>query len=309
MKSSGYSLLFYNSGVYVWSMKKFIFTICLFLVVAGCGPRWIYPHLGWLIPFYVDDYISLNREQSSSLEKRLLRVLDWHCRTQLPVYAQSLRESAKDLEDPRHPISYERLQHYVNQFIAYWRELLIQIGPEMADILATASDEQLAELFQNIEKRNKKFKSDYVDIPLESLKEKRKERITKDIEQGISRLTAEQKQAVSDWSDQITPLAADGLRYRESVLTEFKNLLTKRRHAPDFKEAFVALLVNFDQMRTRDYQQKIDFNTDLTLKLFIRIDRSLNNTQRTYLLKRIRSMAADFDKLSCDPAWINPSVE
>jgi hypothetical protein len=285
-------------------MKKFIFTICLLLVAAGCGPRWIYPQLGWLIPFYVDDYISLSREQSSSLEKRLLRVLDWHCRTQLPVYAQSLRDLAKDLEDPRHPIRYERLQYYANQFIAHWRELSKQIGPEMADILTTASDEQLAELFQNIDKRNKKFKSTYVDIPLESLAEKRKERLTKDIKQGISRLTAEQKQAVSDWSDQITPLAADGLRYRERVLTEFQNLLTKRRQAPDFKKTFVALLVNFDQMRTREYQQKIDFNTDLTLQLFIKIDRSLNTTQRTYLLKRIGSMAADFDKLSCDPVRI-----
>ena len=148
-------------------MKKIISTICLLLVLAGCGPRWIYPHLGWLIPFYVDDYISLNREQNSSLEKRLLRVLDWHCRTQLPVYAQSLRELAKDLEDPRHPISYERLQSYANQFIAHWRELSRQIGPEMADILATASDEQIAELVQNIDKRNKKFKTNYVDIPLE----------------------------------------------------------------------------------------------------------------------------------------------
>jgi hypothetical protein len=212
---------------------------------------------------------------------------------------------AKDLEDPRRPISYERLQYYVNQFIAHWRDLSKQIGPEMADILATASDEQLAELFQNIEKKNKKFKSDYVDIPLEKQAEKRKERITKDIKKGISRLTAEQKQAVSDWSDQITPLAADGLMYRERVLTEFRNLLTKRRQEPNFKQAFVALLVNFDQLRTRDYQQKIDFNTDLTLKLFIKIDRSLTATQRTYLLKRIRSMAADFDKLSCDPVQVN----
>jgi hypothetical protein len=285
-------------------MKKFVFTICLLLVVAGCGPRLIYPHLGWLIPFYVDDYISLNREQSSSLEKRLLRVLDWHCRTQLPAYAQSLRELAKDLEDPRLPISYERLQSYANQFISHWRELSKQIGPEMADILATASDEQLAELFQNVEKRNKKFKSNYVDIPLENLEEKRKERITKDIKQVISRLTAEQQQAISDWSDQIKPLAADGLVYRESVLREFQDLLTERRHAPDFKEAFTALLVNFDQMRTREYQHKIDFNTDLTLKLFIKIDRSLNTTQRAYLLKRIDSMAADFDKLSCDPVQV-----
>ena len=151
-----------------------------------------------------------------------------------PVRCRS--EHAKDLEDPRHPISYERLQYYANQSIAHWRELSKQIGPEMADILATASDEQLAELFQNIDKRNEKFKSNYVDIPLESLAEKRKERLTKDIKQGISRLTAEQKQAVSDWSDQITPLEADGLRYRERVLTEFQNLLTKRRQAPDFKE-------------------------------------------------------------------------
>lgn len=285
-------------------MKKFIFTICLLLVATGCGPRLIYPHLGWLIPFYVDNYISLNRQQSSALEKRLLRVLDWHCRTQLTVYARSLRELAKDLEDPHHPIRYERLQYYANQFIAHWRELSKQIGPEMADILATASDEQLAELFQNIEKRNKKFKSNYVDIPLENLAEKRKKRITKDIKKGISRLTAEQKQAVSDWSDQIIPLAADGLMYREKVLTEFRNLLTTRRQAPDFKEAFVALLVNFDQLRTREYQQKIDFNTDVTLKLFVKIDRSLDTTQRTYLLKRIGSLAADFDKLSCDPVQI-----
>jgi len=287
-------------------MKKLISTICLLLVVSGCGPGLIYPHLDWLIPFYVDDYISLNREQSSLLEKRLLRVLDWHCRTQLPVYAQSLRELAKDLEDPRQPISDERLQYYSHQFITHWRELSKQIGPEMADILATASDEQLLELFDNIEKRNTKFKSKYVDIPLEELEEKRKKRMAKDLKQWISRLTPEQKQAVSDWSDQIKPLAADGLRNRETVLTEFQNLLRKRRHDPDFKEAFVALLVNLDQMRTPDFQKKIDYNTDVTFKLIMKIDRSLNNTQRAYLLKHINTLAADFEKLSCDPVRIKP---
>ena len=288
-------------------MKKLIFSFCLLLLVSGCGPRLIYPHLHWLIPFYVDDYISLNREQSSLLEKRLLRVLDWHCRTQLPVYAQSLRELAKDLADPHQPVSYERLQDYSNKFISHWRELSKQIGPEMADILATASDEQLAEMFQNIEKRNHKFKSEYVDIPLAELEKKRKKRLTKDIEYWISRLKPEQKQAVSDWSDQIKPLAADGLRYRERILTEFQNLLVKRRHGPDFKEALVALLVNFDHMRAPDYQQKIDYNTDLTFKLLMKIDRSLTRTQRAYLLKRIGSLAADFEKLSCDPVRIKPA--
>jgi hypothetical protein len=287
-------------------MIKLIFSFCLLLVVSGCGPKLLYPHLNWLIPFYVDDYISLNREQSSLLEERLARVLDWHCRTQLPAYARSLEELTKDLKDPLYPLSYERLQYYSNQLTIHWRELSKKIGPQMADILATASDEQLAEMFQNLEKRNNKYKSEYVDIPLNELEKKRKKRLAKDLKQWISRLTPEQKQAVSDWSAQIKPLATDGLRYRESILTEFNNLLAKRRHDPNFKEAFVALLVNFDQMRALDYQKKIDYNTEVIFKLLIKIDRSLNPTQRAYLLKRIDSLAADFEKLSCDPALIKP---
>ena len=90
-------------------------------------------------------------------------------------------------------------------------------------------------------------------------------------------------------------------------MAEFKNLLAKRRQDPNFKEAFVALLINFDHMRAPDYQKKIDYNTEVTFKLLMKIDRSLNPTQRAYLLKRIGSMASDFEKLSCDPVRIKPS--
>ena len=287
-------------------MKKLIFPICLLLVVTGCGPRLIYPHLDWLIPFYVDDYISLNHEQSSLLEKRLLQVLDWHCRTQLPAYAQSLRELAKDLENPRRPVSHKKLEYYSNQFMTHWRELSKKIGPEVADILATASDEQIAELLQNIEKRNNEFKSEYVDIPLEKLEKKRKERIAKDLTHWISRLKPEQKQVVSEWSDQIMPIASDGLRYREGVLTEFQNLFTRRKQHSHFKAAFVSLMNNLDHLRSADYQQKIDYNTDLTFKLLMKIEQSFSTTQRAYLLQQIDSLAADFDKLSCDPVQIRP---
>ena len=74
----------------------------------------------------------------------------------------------------------------------------------------------------------------------------------------------------------------------------------------EIKESFVALLINFDQMRAPDYQKKIDYNTEATFRLLMKIDRSLNPTQRAYLLKRIDSLAADFEKLSCDPALIKP---
>ena len=286
-------------------MKNFIISLCLLFLLTGCGPRLVYPHLDWLIPFYVDDYISLNREQGSMLEKRLLQVLDWHCRTQLPAYAQSLRELAKDLDNPSQPLSYQTFEYYSDQFMAHWRELSKNIGPEMADILATASDEQIAELFRNLERRIIEYKSEYVDISSEQLEKKRKARMAKDLSHWVSRLKPEQTQLVSDWSDQILPIAADGLKFREAALTEFQNLIAKQRQHPHFKAVFVSLLNNLDQLRAPEYQRKIDYNTDLTFKLLMKIEQTLSTTQRTYLLQKIFSLAADFDKLSCDPVQIN----
>jgi hypothetical protein len=290
-------------------MKNIIISICLLFLLTGCGPRLVYPHLDWLIPFYVNDYISLNREQDSMLEKRLLQVLDWHCRTQLPAYAQSLRALAQDLDNPSQPFSYQKFEYYSDQFLAHWRELLKNIGPELADILATASDEQIAELFRNLERRIIEYKSEYVDISLEKLEKKRKARMAKDLGHWVSRLKKEQTQMASDWSDQILPMAADGLSFREAALTEFQNLFAGRRQNPHFKVTFVSLLDNLDQLRAPEYQQKIDYNTDLTFKLLMGIERSLSTTQRKYLLQKIFSLAADFDKLSCDPVQIKPEQE
>ena len=41
----------------------------------------------------------------------------------------------------------------------------------------------------------------------------------------------------------------------------------------------------------------------------MKIDGSLNPTQQAYLLKRIESLAADLEKLSCDPVRIQPKQD
>ena len=289
-------------------MKRHILTILLMIGVSGCGLRMTYPNLDWLIPWYVDDYITLNQEQRRLLEERLIPALDWHCHTQLPAYSQMLKNLAYDLNDPRQPLSVERLHTYADQLEILWRAIKGQIGPEVADILATASDEQLAELFENVEQRNNTFKAEYVDIPLDQLEKKRRKKMIKRLNRWFSETTPVQKQAVVDWSAEIRPLAADGLDHRQHVTVELKNLLT-RRGDPDFKDAFVDLLVNIDQRRSAHYQNNIDVNTDLTLMLLAKIERSLTPTQRSYLRGRINAFSADFDKLNCDPATARLSTQ
>jgi len=289
-------------------MKRHILIILFLFGITGCGLRMTYPNLDRLISWYVDDYITLNQEQSSILDKRLMRALEWHCRTQLPVYIKTLKDLANDLEDPRLPLSVERLNLHADQLKRFWRAIKIQIGPEIADILATASSEQIAELFENVELRNNAFKAEYVDIPLGRLEQKRSKKMIKRINRWFSEITPAQKQAVVDWSAEISPLATDGWDHRQRLTVELRSLLT-RREEPGFKDAFVDLLVNIDQRRTPDYQNKIDGNTDLTFMLLVKTVRSLTPTQRSYLRGRIDTLAADFEKLNCNPATAHLSTQ
>lgn len=282
-------------------MKKFVLLSSFVIVLTGCGPRLIYPHLEWLIPWYVSDYISLDDTQKNMLQKRLLKQLDWHCRTQLPAYAESLRAIGRDFADAEQPINYAKIQFHINKLMELYKGLLKQIGPDIHAILITASDAQIAELFDNLKKQNQEFKAEYVNLPIPQLNENRQKRSIKRLKYWISNLTAGQKEAISAWSSQLVPTSKDWLQNREILQTEARRLLSQRGSSPELSATLLELIVNSDQMRTAAYQAKIDANIDMTIQFIIRLDRLITPQQRSYLLKRIESLAADFDKLSCDP--------
>jgi len=285
-------------------MIKRIAIFLIAVVLMSCGPRLVYPHLDWLIPWYLSDYISLDSDQKSMLGDRLSKLLDWHCRTQLPAYATTLRELRQDLARHSGQLNPAMLQAYSARLTVLWKELLQQIGPDITAILATATDAQIDELFVNLEKQNQKFKKEYVDLPPDELVQNRAERMVKRAKYLISKLNAEQKQAVTDWSSQLTPIAEDWLQNRRVVQAEARRLIASRHTDPGFKAAMQEFIINPEHMRSADYQRKIDINTTVTINFLVKLDRLLTTEQRSYLLDRLDSLAADFDALarSCNPA-------
>jgi len=282
-------------------MKKYFAAIVLSAAMVSCGPRFIYPHLDWLIPWYVSDYISLDSRQKNMFEERLLKQLDWHCRTQLATYAAFLRAIGRDLQNDAQPVEYSKIQAYNHKLQQLWKGLLQQIGPDITDILLTASDAQIAELFGNLAKQNQKFKEQYVDRKAGELNINRQKRMLERLSYWVSNVTEEQKAAVSAWSAQLVPIAEDWLRNRELIQTEAHRLLARANTDPESRLSLQELIIYPEHLRPSAYQKKIDINTDLTIRLIMRLDRLLTPEQRAYRQKRIESLAADFDRLSCDP--------
>lgn len=269
-------------------------------MLAGCGPRWYYPNLDWLIPWYVDDYISLDRGQKSALGERLDRVLDWHCRTQLSEYAGFLRAIRQEID--RGSLTAERLAAYQDRLDDYWKVLMARIGPDIVPILASASDTQIRELFENLERGNRELEETFVDPPADEILRNRQKRMEKRLRYWLSDLTESQRAAVADWSGQLLPISADWIENRRKIQGEFRRLLEQRRQSTRFETDFMALLTNPESVRSEVYRYKVEFNTERTLTLLARLITSLTADQRAHLSDRLESLAEDFESLRCGPA-------
>jgi hypothetical protein len=283
-------------------MKKIPVLLILLVLLSACGPRLYYPSLDWLIPWYVNDYISLGPGQSSRLKERLARQLDWHCRTQLPEYAEFIRDIRREVDDSGRPVTVERLDAYKIRLTQYWNALILRISPDIADILFSATDEQVDELFENLENKTREIESEFVAPPPQKIIHKRQKRMQKRLSYWLGGLTESQFQAVTEWSLQIEPIAADRVANRRQVQAAWRYLLESRTNRDEIQAALIGLLTNSEESRTENYQRKIDVNTQRTLELVSQLLETLTPKQRNHLSKRLESLAADFDQLSCDPA-------
>jgi 2-succinyl-5-enolpyruvyl-6-hydroxy-3-cyclohexene-1-carboxylate synthase len=249
----------------------------------------------------VDDYITLDRHQINDVSSRLSFQLDWHCRTQLSQYAEFLRLIQQDVNNGDQPLTVERLRYYNQHLARYWNNLILRIGPDIVDILASTADQQIAELFENLEKNNREKEKKYVKLPPEKIVRNRQYRMHKRLRYWFSNLTESQKLAVAEWSQGLEPIAADWIAHRRQVQNKARHLLVDRRRSVDFASEFLEFITNTENLRNMTYQQKIDINTDKTLGLLANLLKKLTDQQKAHFSNRLQTLVADLDHLSCDP--------
>jgi hypothetical protein len=282
-------------------MKRFrlfphsIFIIGLLLALSACGIRFTYNRLDWIIPWYLDDYIELSDEQNSLFERQLATHLRWHRNTQLPEYSQQLRQVSAELQDG---LTLAELDAMTERFRTIWQTLVTQLTPDIANLLATASDAQIRELFDNIELRNEKYRRKYVDLPEDELREKRAERVSERIEDWLGQITPAQQKAVNEWSRRFEATADLTLEYRKEWQARARTLLQRRREPDYFRTALQELLLHPEQSQSAPLQQAREHNLALFLDLILQIDKLMSSGQRRYLSNKIMTMAKDFEQLT-----------
>ena len=275
----------------------------LLLPLAACsGVKFAYHQLDWFVPRYVERYVELDDAQSELLKVQTAELLKWHCGTQLTSYAASLREMNADFQNG--PVSRTRLATHQVEMFRYWQALAEQAAPSIVTLLATATDEQRAELFANFERANDKFQAEYVDRPEAARRKAATKAMRERLEDWIGELTIAQRQAVATWSETLELSGSERLQFRRHWQAELRHALDRRDDRVRFAATVQDLLTRPERYWSVDYTQKNARAREQALALIAEIGATLEPAQRQHLATRVNRWAGDFEQLACAPPQI-----
>ena len=103
---------------------KFCLIVLGCLLISSCSLRWSYNFLDWLVAWEVDEYVSLDPQQKKQLNNNVAQFHQWHRQTQLPLYAEFLKQLESQLLDQK--VDSSSLMQSFNQARKFWQDSLVQ---------------------------------------------------------------------------------------------------------------------------------------------------------------------------------------
>ncbi len=277
--------------------------VVLLSTISACTFSFTYRQLDWLIPWHISDYISFDNEQRSELEQRLVRKLEWHCRTQLDAYANWFRE----MHDEPLPFTREDLERHYQRSLAFWRVLMKKLTPDITALLLTASDAQVEELLSNMEQRNRELEKRYVTASWKKILQRRVERMEEILQRWIGPLTDSQQQALERWSQNLGQSGEAWMESRRRWQQALEQAFALRAEPEQFATRMHTLFVEPRELWSDSYRKEYARLRELTMAMLMEIAANETPEQERHFREQLISWAEDFESLSCSPremaAW------
>lgn len=274
---------------------RFSLVVLSSLLLTGCGVRFVYNQLDWLIPWYLDDYVELERDQETLFEERLQSYLAWHRTDQLPRYSAFLHQVADRAEKG---LTHDDIALIEDQTEQFAQALMDRMLNDLIDLLETASDEQIEQLFRRLEKDNNEYRREYIEVSADKQKKQRYKEVIKYAERWTGRLSDEQVKQIGEWVVQFELMGQEIEAARLAWQDEFRRVLALRSDRKVYETAFKKLISNPDFGRSDELKRKLAYNSELAVKLYLELDKTLTQRQRDHMVKKMRSYADDFQLLS-----------
>lgn len=257
-----------------------------------------YRNMDTLIPWTLNDYLDIDRDQRQHLKAHVREHLDWHCRTQLPAYLDTLQQLRQQLASEQ--VSPQALHGHYREAREAVEQIAERITPSSIALLRQLSDRQVEELGQALDEDRREREEKYLEPPAEQQVRERAKRMQKRVETWFGSTSAAQRQRILAWSHALAGQNRLWLENRSQWQQAFLDAV-RQRHEPGFEAHMARLLQNRESLWTDEYRQAFDRAERAGVQLFSDLYSLSDEAQRSHLMKRLGELDKDLGSLECLP--------
>lgn len=245
-------------------------------VLAGCTKKFFYNNLDWFVLEYLDDYVTLNQEQESLLEERLLFLAEWHKQEELPRYVDHLKEMETMTEED---ITLNYLQQSRERFREHYNRIVSKVAPELFSLSLLLTPQQQREFLLNVQKDYKKRNAKYADKTEKEVRKIVFENTEEWVTEWIGELNDDQQRYVTQFSNQVILNSPLWRNYRASIYQELQYMFDNKSNSVIYQKVFMQLMFEPESFYSDQLTQNMDHNLALVDQLTLSLSKSMTEKQ------------------------------
>jgi hypothetical protein len=267
------------------------------LVTSGCSLRKVgYDLAGRILSSRMIDTFALEGQDKTQAERLIRELHKWHRHEELPRYVQLLDGLSARLRDGMSEDDLKWVQQQGDEAVA---RIATRFAPPAAEVLSRLREDQLSHAEKKME-QGERERFEKIDQTEDKYYAYRLENTKKVLKTWLGSYTDEQLAIFAAFHHQDRP---EELRRREATRRNRAHLLSAiRAHASTAELS--AMIFRWATTRqtapSPDYQQTEQRQDAAYGQLLMRVDRTLSDKQRSYLLNELTNWRRDFVTLAAE---------
>ena len=266
-----------------------ICTLVFTMLLSGCGTQFAYNNLTLITPWYVDDYIDLDRQQKAVFKSHLKTLHQWHRRSELPIYHEILLEIQTELAAD--DLNTQAISQQLLKLRTRWEAIILKSTPAIIEISQSLTDEQRTSFFQALEARNDKRLAE-----MDSAKEHSKESVER-IEKWMGPLNPEQIDRVQTYAQANPDLTQPTVAAHRAFQSELSQLMSQSMMANYPARLGILLSGALDSPEGQKLTQMREQQLQARLGLFSELWAIASEPQKRRVRKKLQGYIRDVEKL------------
>ena len=194
----------------------------------------------------------------------------------------------------------ESVEIIITKMLERWESMKVEVAPKMADLLVTLNDEQIEELFSNLEEKNKEIADEYNETSDDEKIVQAGDKLIEKFNEWLGTINDAQKEFIKSWSQRFKPIHEDRLLFRKKWQLTLRQVLESGLDDKDKRNKLVELVLSASDYQSEDYKLKLDYNREQFKKLIVAFESVVTFEQKKHLNERLDYFITNFEELAAE---------